>query len=123
MSPLPVRRSQDLRSFCSDRRPCSRAWGDWPASDAAIAIDSSFDQDEGTGATQASTVQALAELERGANELALLRSDHRRTTLGAVAGGGGAADEAFARVDAVRRLATLAHHAWRAAAHLVDRGG
>ena len=33
-----------------------------------------------------------------------------------------AADEAIARVDAVRRLEALARHAWRSAAHLVANG-
>jgi phosphate:Na+ symporter len=32
------------------------------------------------------------------------------------------ADEAIARVEMVRRLDALAHHAWRSAAHLVEAG-
>lgn len=72
--------------------------------------------------TGASTELALARLEYGTRELGELRRDHRRTTLGSVASGVVTADEAIARVDAVRRLEALAYHAWRCAAHLVDRG-
>jgi phosphate:Na+ symporter len=32
------------------------------------------------------------------------------------------ADEAIARVDRVRRLDEIAHHAWRSAAHLLEAG-
>jgi len=43
--------------------------------------------------------------------------------LAAVAPGKLTATDAFARVDAERRLDRIAHHAWRSAAHLVGRGG
>jgi phosphate:Na+ symporter len=82
----------------------------------------SFDSGEGPGASGGATEQALAQLERCAKELGALRRDHRSATLGAVASGALSADEAIARVDAVRRLEALAHHAWRSAAHLVGRG-
>jgi len=68
------------------------------------------------------TEQALVQLERCAKELGELRRDHRRATLGSVGGGVLTADEAITRVDAMRRLEALAHHAWRSAAHLVGRG-
>jgi phosphate:Na+ symporter len=68
------------------------------------------------------TEQALAQLENCVKELGELRRDHRRTTLGSVASGVVTADEAIARVDAVRRIEALGYHAWRSAAHLVDRG-
>ena len=74
------------------------------------------------GAAEGSTGQALAQLERCARELGLLVRDHRRATLSSAASGALTADEAIARVDAVRRLEALARHAWRSAAHLVDRG-
>jgi phosphate:Na+ symporter len=64
---------------------------------------------------------ALARLEQSANALSELRGVHRSATLSAVGTGELAADQAMARVDAVRRLDALAHHAWRAASHLVDR--
>ena len=81
----------------------------------------SFDPEEGLGSTQESTEQALAQLERCAKELGELRKDHRRATLSSVAGGALTADEAITRVDAIRRLEALAHHAWRSAAHLLGR--
>jgi phosphate:Na+ symporter len=96
-------------------------------SDRAIPIGprrelkTSFDSEEGLGATQESTEQALAQLERCAKELGELRRDHRRATLSSVAGGALTADEAITRVDAVRRLEAIAHHAWRSAAHLLGR--
>jgi phosphate:Na+ symporter len=81
-----------------------------------------FDGEEGLAAGRSSTEQALAELERCAKELGALRTGHRSATLSSVANGGLAADEAITRVEAVRRLEALAHHAWRSAAHLVGRG-
>jgi phosphate:Na+ symporter len=77
------------------------------------------DTSDESGLTVGSTDQALAELERCANELGVLRREHRRATLGSVASGALNADEAIARVDTVRRLEAFAHHAWRSAAHLV----
>ena len=68
-------------------------------------------------------LSALAKLEQCAKSLGDLRGAHRRATLSAAATGAITADEAILRVDRVRRLEALAHHAWRAAAHLVGRGG
>jgi phosphate:Na+ symporter len=65
---------------------------------------------------------ALAEGEGAAQALAALQRDHRATTLAAVAPGKLTAADAFARVDAARRLDRIAHHAWRSAAHLLGRG-
>jgi phosphate:Na+ symporter len=97
------------------------------SSDLAIPIGpgsekEASDSEEGPGATGNSIEQALAQLERCAKELGMLRKDHRRATLSSVAGGALTADEAITRVDALRRLEALAHHAWRSAAHLVGRG-
>jgi phosphate:Na+ symporter len=69
-----------------------------------------------------SAEEALAGLARCAQALAELRRTHRAATLSAVATGALTADEAIARVDTVRRFEALAHHAWRAAEYLVDRG-
>lgn len=41
-------------------------------------------------------------------------------TLGSVADDAVSADEVMTRVDTVRRLDALAHHAWQSAAHLVE---
>ena len=62
---------------------------------------------------------ALARLELRAKELGELRGTHRNETLSAVANGALTAGEAIVRVDRVRNLEALAHHAWRSAAHLV----
>jgi phosphate:Na+ symporter len=64
---------------------------------------------------------ALAELESIAGALRSLQRQHRAATLVAVAPGKLSAEEAFARVDAVRRLDGMTHHAWRAATHLLGR--
>jgi len=66
---------------------------------------------------------ALAEAERAAKELDALQRDHRAATLAAVAPGKLTATDAFARIEVVRRLDWIAHHAWRSAAHLLGRGG
>ena len=65
---------------------------------------------------------ALAELENAAKELDALQRDHRAATLAAVAPGKLTAADSFARIDIVRRLDRIAHHAWRAAMHLLGRG-
>lgn len=65
------------------------------------------------------TGQTLVQLEHVANTLRELQGTRRKETLGSVASGAVSADEAMTRVDAVRRLDALAHHAWRSAAHLV----
>lgn len=88
----------------------------------------------GDDGSQASAV--VTDLARQSTELADLRRTHRRATLSAAAVGGArdgdrahapahahagssiTVDAAIARVDQVRRLDRLAHHAWRAAAHL-----
>jgi phosphate:Na+ symporter len=65
---------------------------------------------------------ALAEAERAARELNALQQDHRAVTLASVALRKLPAADALARIDAVRRLERIAHHAWRSAAHLLGRG-
>ncbi|WP_454616672.1 Na/Pi cotransporter family protein [Bradyrhizobium cenepequi] len=69
-----------------------------------------------------STDEAIAELERCATQLGEMLRTHRSATLGAVANGTLTADAALVRVETVRSLAALSHHAWRSAAHLVGRG-
>jgi phosphate:Na+ symporter len=58
------------------------------------------------------------DLERAAKALADLRAAHRSGTLDMVASGKLTASGAIARVDAVALMSRLAHHAWRAVAHL-----
>jgi phosphate:Na+ symporter len=81
-----------------------------------------FDPDQEPPATGAATGQTLARLEECAKALGELRKSHRSATLSSVARQGLTADEAIARVDAVRRLEALAYHAWRSAVHLANRG-
>ncbi len=57
-------------------------------------------------------------LEHAAKKLAELRIAQRGATLDMVAAGKLTANEAMARVDAVALMSRLAHHAWRAVAHL-----
>jgi len=78
--------------------------------------------DADTPAPAVSTDEALVQLKRCATELVELRRTHRSATLGAVANGTLTADAAIVRVDTVRSLEALAHHAWRSAAHLMGRG-
>ena len=69
--------------------------------------------------TRAGPADDVAEdLERAAKALADLRAEHRRVTLEMVAAGKLTAAQALARVDAVALMSRLAHHAWRAVAHL-----
>jgi len=64
---------------------------------------------------------ALARLERAANELEAVLRDGRVATLASVAPGRLTAADAFARLDAIRRLDRITHHAWRSAAHLLGQ--
>lgn len=66
---------------------------------------------------------ALAEVEGAAKALDALQRDHRAATLTSVASGKLTAADAFERIEAVRRLHQIAHHAWRSAAHLLGLGG
>jgi phosphate:Na+ symporter len=66
---------------------------------------------------------ALAEAESTAKELDALQRDHRAATLASVAPGRLTAADSFARIDNVRKLDRIAHHAWRSAMHLLGRGG
>ncbi|MBB3542592.1 MULTISPECIES: Na/Pi symporter [unclassified Rhizobium] len=65
---------------------------------------------------------ALADAEAAASALEVLQRNHRAAILASVAPGELTAADAFARIDAARRLDRIAHHAWRAAVHLLGRG-
>lgn len=77
--------------------------------------------DAGQAAPAMSVAQSLGQLQACAKTLGELRRAHRSETLGAVANGTSTAGDAMARVEAVRILEALAHHAWRSAAHLVGQ--
>ncbi|MBV8158389.1 MAG: hypothetical protein JO278_12065, partial [Dyella sp.] len=66
---------------------------------------------------------ALAELEQAAKDIDVVQRDQRTAILASVAPGQLNASEAFARIDAARRLNRLVHHAWRAAVHLLGQEG
>jgi phosphate:Na+ symporter len=66
--------------------------------------------------------EALAEAEDAAGELEAVQREHRAASLASVAPGKLTATDAFARIEAVRRLDRIAYHAWRSAAHLLGRG-
>jgi phosphate:Na+ symporter len=89
----------------------------WRNTSGSPGADATFEKPTG------STDEAIVRLERCAKELGKLRRIHRAATLSAVANGALTAGEAIVRVDTVRTLDALAHHAWRSAAHLVGRGG
>jgi phosphate:Na+ symporter len=95
-----------MRTVAAAAGPMARASA--PPSDAPA----------GSGPDDASRVEAVAHLGRCAQELAVQRLEHRRTTLESVASGKLTASDAIARVEAIRLLDQRAHHAWRAAAHL-----
>ena len=65
---------------------------------------------------------ALAAMENAATELTMMQRAYRATMLAAVAPGQLTATEAFARIEAFRRIDRIVHHVWRSAAYLVGRG-
>lgn len=76
-------------------------------------------------AARAPTGNALLDLELGSKTLDELQQSFRKSTLGSVAAGALSADDAIARVETIRRLDALAHHAWRCSAYLctgLERG-
>jgi len=81
-----------------------------------------LDREKEASANGSSRKEAIVQLEHCAKTLRELQQAHRKETLSSVAVGMVSADEAITRVDTVRRLETLAHHAWRSAAHLVGSG-
>ncbi|MCC8975004.1 Na/Pi cotransporter family protein [Bradyrhizobium brasilense] len=88
--------------------------------DSPQVIEAELRADVGRRVT--STDQALAELEHCTTQLRGVLSTHRSSTVGAVANATLTADTALTRVEAVRNIEALSHHAWRSAAHLVGRG-
>ncbi|SFM03771.1 Na/Pi cotransporter family protein [Variovorax sp. OV329] len=80
-----------------------------------------LDQETEVTADGASIEHAMLRLEQSAEALRELQPAHRKATLGSVAGGATSADEAMARVDAVRRLEALARYTGLAMAHLLGR--
>jgi phosphate:Na+ symporter len=92
------------------------------ATSVAGEVEAPPSPDVTSGANAVSTEEALARLEHYAKEMEKLQRSRRNATLGAVANGTLIVDAAIVRVDTLRSLQALAYHAWRSAAHLVDRG-
>ena len=92
--------------------------------DESIAAESALsERAEPIGWSASAEVSAaLAEVESAAKALDAMLPKHRAAILASVASGQLTATEAFARIDAARRLDRIAHHAWRSAAHLLGRG-
>ncbi len=72
-------------------------------------------------AVSPAVAETLAGMGADAAELAELQRSCRAATLAAVAPGQLTAADALARIEAAGRLDRIAHHAWRAAAHLLGR--
>jgi phosphate:Na+ symporter len=87
----------------------------------AAKSEAQMTSDSRTGAAAMPAEQTLGRLQHCASALGELRRAHRSETLGAVANGTFTAGDAVARVEAVRILEALTHHAWRSAAHLIGR--
>jgi phosphate:Na+ symporter len=89
------------------------------AADDALANKTASAPEKKSGDARAGpSDDATEKLERSAKALADLRVAHRQATLDMVASGKLSASQAIARVDAVALMSRLAHHAWRAIAHL-----
>jgi phosphate:Na+ symporter len=97
---------------------CAGSMRDAAGSAARLAISAGPGHAAEDELASAGADNAAADLERAASALADLSAAHRRATLEMVASGKLTATQAIARVDAVALLSRLAHHAWRAVAHL-----
>jgi len=116
----PADASQDLRAaeLCTQAMRAAQMVGGSITSESALSA-----QAAPIGWNVSSEVaEVLAQVESAAKELDALQRDHRAATLASVAPGKLTAADAFARIEAARRLDRVAHHAWRSATHLVGRG-
>ncbi|MBR1122308.1 Na/Pi cotransporter family protein [Bradyrhizobium lablabi] len=116
----PAGTSHDLRAaeLCTRAMRAAQAIGGSITSESALSA-----QAEPIGwSVSPEVASALADVESAARELDALQRDHRAATLASVAPGKLTAADAFARVEAARRLDRIAYHGWRSAAHLLGRG-
>jgi phosphate:Na+ symporter len=116
----PAGAPHDLRAavLCAQAMRAAQVIGGSITSEAALSA-----QAAPIGWSASSDIAAaLAQAEGAARELEALQRDHRAATLASVAPGKLTAVDSFARIDIVRRLDRMAHHAWRSAAHLLGRG-
>ncbi|MDR6755459.1 phosphate:Na+ symporter [Mycoplana sp. BE70] len=116
----PAAASHDLHvaELCKEAMRAAQVVGDSITSESALSPQAA---PIGWSASP-EVAKALAEVEDAAKRLAALQRGHRATTLASVASGKLTAADAFARIDAARRLDRIVHHAWRSAAHLLGLG-
>ncbi|ALM82378.1 Na/Pi cotransporter family protein [Bordetella sp. N] len=104
---------------------CARAMGEMAEVAASITAQRALSgrADPVAWELSAEAQAELAEMADATQALDALEREHRAATLAAVTPGKLTAAEALARIDNVRRLARIAHHAWRASEHLLGRAG
>ena len=120
---VPTKRTSDVLGDASAAL-CANAMQGVRAVAGSIISESAFSgQSAPIGWTVSPDVEAaLFDAEGAARKLDMLQQDHRAATLASVAPGNLTPVDAFARMEIVRRLDQISHHAWRSAAHLVGRG-
>ncbi|MBZ9791024.1 Na/Pi symporter [Rhizobium sp. 3T7] len=103
---------------------CARAMRAALATGGSITSESALSTKAASIGWSVSTEVAAALDDAGAAscELEALQRNHRTAALASVAQGQLTAADALTRIEAVRRLDQIAHHAWRSAAHLLGRG-
>ncbi|HUO54291.1 MAG TPA: Na/Pi symporter [Rhodoblastus sp.] len=106
---------QHAAQLCAEALRAAMAAVDDIAREAAFGADRAAIEVLETPAAGA----ALERLEDGARQLGQLKRAHRAPTLRRVATGEINAEQALGRIETVRRLESLARHAWRAVAHLL----
>ncbi|HEY0852742.1 MAG TPA: Na/Pi symporter [Bradyrhizobium sp.] len=110
------------RELCAETMRTAAAIARGVAAPAPPLVAVSRGADAMAGPRAIQTDEAIAELESCTTQLGEVLRTHRSATLGAVANGTLTADAALVRVEAVRALQALSHHARRSAVHLVGRG-
>jgi phosphate:Na+ symporter len=111
--------SADAAGRCIQAMAAAQAVGGSITSEAALSVQAA----PIAWGVSPEVAAALFEGEGAARALDALQREHRAATLAAVAPGKLTAADALARIDSTRRLARIAHHAWRSSAHLLGRGG
>jgi phosphate:Na+ symporter len=110
------------RELCEEAMRTAAAIARGVAAPAPPLVAAPRRADAMAGPRAVQTDEAIAELDRCRAQLGEVLRTHRSATLGAVANGTLAADAALVRVEAVRGLEAMSHHAWRSAVHLIGRG-
>lgn len=116
----PIEGAHDFRAaeLCNQAMRAAQTVGDSITSECALSAQAA----PINWSVSSEVAKALAEMESTVGELDGLRWDHRAATIRSAGAGELPVADAFARIDSVRRLDRIAHHAWRASAHLVGCG-